>query len=390
MKRFLILAVTLFLFIALCLPSEAWADGKNKRQKKNVPCSAMKGKARKNCEAKQAAAAAAARRRAEEARRRAIARAIAAENAIRKVAADNIRKDNTRGEDLVVRNAVVNAIGNNAATAVVMESQTGKVLTAVNQDWAYRKAFQPCSTIKLVTTVAGLNLGIIDEEDEASQDNLKNALARSKNAYFQKVGSSIDNKDMIEVAKKLGLGKPTGINTDGEASGKIPLIKKTVLTASHGYGYEITPLQQAVMVSTIANHGRKVTPYIPVSSEKGIAPNPKIEQVNLPVKDLDGAVPGMKGAAEFGTAHNGVDFSQGVAGKTGTCSATGTFTSVAPIDNPKYTVVVITRGNAGKGKYAAAIAGRIYQSLLGGSTMTVTAETVKKTEPANVAPKLIN
>ena len=58
--------------------------------------------------------------------------------------------------------------------------------------------------------------------------------------------------------------------------------------------------------------------------------------------------------------------SLGIAGKTGTCSAVGTFASVAPIDDPKYTVVVVTRGRAGKGRYAAAVAGKIYQALKDG------------------------
>ena len=57
----------------------------------------------------------------------------------------------------------------------------------------------------------------------------------------------------------------------------------------------------------------------------------------------------------------------GVAGKTGSCigkgSWVGLFASVAPVEDPKYSVVVITRGEGERGKYAAAIAGKIYQSL---------------------------
>jgi len=75
----------------------------------------------------------------------------------------------------------------------------------------------------------------------------------------------------------------------------------------------------------------------------------------------------MIGAAEWGTAHRGVDASLGIAGKTGSCITKGTwiglFTSVAPIENPKYAVAVITRGASERGKYAAAVAGRVYQAL---------------------------
>ena len=75
----------------------------------------------------------------------------------------------------------------------------------------------------------------------------------------------------------------------------------------------------------------------------------------------------MVGAASYGTARRGVNASLGIAGKTGSCigqgSWVGLFASVAPIQNPKFAVVVITRGQSERGKYAAAIAGNIYNTL---------------------------
>jgi hypothetical protein len=41
----------------------------------------------------------------------------------------------------------------------------------------------------------------------------------------------------------------------------------------------------------------------------------------------------------------------------------GLFASVAPVVNPQYTVVVITRGHRERGKVAATIAGKVYQAL---------------------------
>ena len=63
--------------------------------------------------------------------------------------------DDPTGEDLQIRAAAVDALGNHAGTVVVMEAQTGKIVTIVNQDWAIRKSFKPCSTIKLVTATGG-------------------------------------------------------------------------------------------------------------------------------------------------------------------------------------------------------------------------------------------
>ena len=97
-----------------------------------------------------------ARRRAEAARRAAIARQRAIDNALRNEVQSFIAKDDVTGEDPEVRRVAVNALGNHAGTVVVMDPMTGRVYSVVNQEWALRRGFKPCSTIKLVTGVAGL------------------------------------------------------------------------------------------------------------------------------------------------------------------------------------------------------------------------------------------
>jgi len=91
-----------------------------------------------------------ARRRAEAARLAAIAR----ENAMRNEVQQLIAKDDLSGEDPEVRRVAVNALGHHAGTVVVMDPQTGRVYSVVNQEWGLRRGFKPCSTIKLVTGVA--------------------------------------------------------------------------------------------------------------------------------------------------------------------------------------------------------------------------------------------
>ena len=87
----------------------------------------------------------------------------------------------------------------------------------------------------------------------------------------------------------------------------------------------------------------------------------------MPQNDVRRVIPGMIGAGEYGTARRGVNHSLGIAGKTGSCidkgSWVGLFASVAPIEQPKYAVAVITRGQSERGRYAAAIAGKIYNAL---------------------------
>ncbi|PYS87433.1 MAG: hypothetical protein DMF62_12535, partial [Acidobacteria bacterium] len=150
-------------------------------------------------------AALAEQRRREQAAREARERRLAFERGLRTETVDNIARDNTDGEDIRVRNAAIDALGNRAGTVVVMESQTGKLLTVVNQDWAIKNGFKPCSTIKLVTGVGGLNESVINGDGTIAGDsmsmNLDTALAFSKNPYFQRVGVKMGNAKMIDYAR---------------------------------------------------------------------------------------------------------------------------------------------------------------------------------------------
>ncbi len=299
-------------------------------------------------------------------------RRIAFERGLRTETIENIANDNIEGEDLEVRAAAVNALGKHAGTILVMEAQTGKVLSIVNQDWAIRKSFKPCSTIKLVTAVAGINENMINEDGKINSRrfpmNLDDALAHSNNVYFQKVGSGLGNTKMISYAQMLGLGQPTGINAEKETGGRLAFGNSNARIYSHGDDFEVTPLQLGVMVSAISNGGKVVVPRIPKTKiEKTSFRGAMRYQLNLPNNNFRNVIPGMIGATQYGTARRGVDSSLAVAGKTGSCigqgSWVGLFASVAPVENPKYAVVVITRGQSERGKYAAAIAGNIYKSL---------------------------
>lgn len=326
---------------------------------------------RKQEEARRQAAIAAERRR-QEAIRIARERKLAFERGLKNQTAENIVRDEIEGEDLAVRKAAVDALGSRAGTVVVMEAKTGKIVTMVNQDWAIKNSFKPCSTIKLVTGVAGLSEHVINEEGGIGSSttgmDLDLALARSNNGYFQRAGVGFGNEKMNGYAKTLGLGERTGINAEGETPGRLPVNNRNPRIYSHGDDFEVTPLQLAVMVSAIANDGKKVVPQIVRSQNQKAGFRAKYrDQIKVPYQTVQGVLPGMIGAAEYGTAHRGVTQGQGIAGKTGSCIFKGTwiglFASVAPVEDPMYSVVVITRGEGERGKFAAAIAGSVYRAL---------------------------
>ncbi len=356
------------------IEAQAKNDAKQARKNpKKIKESKSELAERRRREAERRQAVIAEQRRREQARREAIARQIAFERGLRTETVANILNDKTEGEDLRVRAAAINALGNHAGSVVVMEAQTGKVLTIVNQDWAVRSSIRPCSTIKLVTAAAGLNEGVISKEDGSVRNtrtrrDLDDALAFSDNPYFQRAGAQLGNNKLVDYGRKLGLGEQTGINLDGEVPGRLPYSNNNARIYSHGDDTEVTTLQLAVMAAAITNGGHRVLPRIPRNNvEKGAFRTFYKAEVNLPQSNVRRVIPGMMGAAEYGTARRGVDQSLGVAGKTGSCidkgSWVGLFASVAPVEKPKYAVAVITRGRRERGKYAAAVAGQVYRAL---------------------------
>ena len=285
-----------------------------------------------------------------------------------------IAKDDLTGEDPEVRRVAVNALGHHAGTVVVMDPMTGRVYSVVNQEWALRRGFKPCSTIKLVTGVAGLSENAIPQVDTVGDGyriDLTSALAHSDNPFFQQVGTRIGSEKMVTYAKELGLGEKTGLNVPFEFAGKLPEIKAGVVERrifSHADGFEVTPLQLGTLVSAMANGGRLLVPQIPHSAKEASKMAPKVRR-QLPITPdvWQRMVPGMVGAVNYGSGRKAYDPTQTVAGKTGTCIGdggwVGLFTSYAPLANPRLAVVVIAQGTDGRRHFPAAVAGEIYRQL---------------------------
>jgi len=317
-----------------------------------------------------------ARRRAEVARLAAIARQRAAEEAMRDLVQTLIAKDDTAGEDPEIRRVALNALGHHAGTVVIMDPKTGRIYTVVNQQWALREGSKPCSTIKLVTGLAGLNEKIIDSANTAAisyanKVDLTSALAHSKNDYFQQVGGQVGFNKMISYARQLGLGEKTGINARNESQGRVPTLKSGFAVnhmSSHGDDFKVTALQLATLVSAMANGGKLITPFVPRTLVDETRSTPKVRRlVSINSNSFQQMVPGMIGAVSYGSGRRASNSQEIIAGKTGTCIERGTwiglFTSYAPQNNPRLAVVVIARGADGRNHFPVAVAGRIYRDL---------------------------
>src|ERR1035438_9498596 len=104
--------------------------------------------------------------------------------------------DNVDGDDLTIRRAAVEALGSQNGSVVVVDPSSGRVLTIVNQRLAYNAGFIPCSTIKLVTSLAALTEHGVDRDTVLKlgrylRFDMTNALAHSNNQYFSELGKRL-------------------------------------------------------------------------------------------------------------------------------------------------------------------------------------------------------
>src|SRR6202158_4020312 len=135
--------------------------------------------------------------------------------------------DVTAGEDPVVRQAAIDALGNMNGTVVAIEPTSGRVLAMVNQKLALSSGAQPCSTIKLSVALAALSEGLVSKETEValggrSRMNLTTALAHSNNAYFEALGRKLGFEKVAYYAHEYGLGELAGYDIAGEQPGTYP------------------------------------------------------------------------------------------------------------------------------------------------------------------------
>jgi penicillin-binding protein 2 len=289
--------------------------------------------------------------------------------------------DVTDGEDPVVRQAAIDALGNMNGTVVAIQPTSGRVLAMVNQRLALSSGAQPCSTIKLSVALAALNEGLISKETEVplggrSRMNLTEALAHSNNAYFEALGRRLGFEKVAYYAHEYGLGELAGYDIPGEKLGTYPdevLPEKlggVGKMCSFGEGISMTPLQLGAMVSAIANGGTLYYLQHPTTAEEITDFQPRIKR-QLDIAPLIPEISvGMAGAVQYGTARRlGLNFSEEeILGKTGTCSHAGTrfgwFASYANTSRGRIVVVVFLQGGRPTfGPKAAEIAGLMYRNL---------------------------
>jgi penicillin-binding protein 2 len=161
---------------------------------------------------------------------------------------------------------------------------------------AIQGEYPPGSTYKIVTALAGLEEGVINEQtaffcpgyyrfgsrvyrcwkkDGHGKVDIMKAVEESCDVFFYQVGQRLGVDRLAWYAKGFGLGSPTGIVLDHESQGLIPTAawkekrigipwqEGETLSVAIGQGFDLaTPVQMAVLAAALANGGNRYQPTI--------------------------------------------------------------------------------------------------------------------------------
>jgi cell division protein FtsI/penicillin-binding protein 2 len=288
--------------------------------------------------------------------------------------------DNVDGDDLTIRRAAVAALGGYAGSVVVVDPGSGRVLTMVNQKLALQTGFIPCSTIKLVTSLAALTENLVEKTTSVrigryASFNMTQALAKSNNQYFNILGARLGFDRVHRYAQMLGFGEKAGLDIAGEQPGilpEVPPAQGVGMMTSFGSGISMTPLELAALLSAISNGGTMYYLQYPRTEEDASHFEPKVKRpLELAPNGIADIKEGMRGAVDFGTARRaGYDSNEPILGKTGTCTdyqsanKMGWFGSFNEVGSHRLVVVVMLTGHGYvSGPIAAGVAGNIYRNL---------------------------
>lgn len=276
--------------------------------------------------------------------------------------------------------------------------------------------YPPGSTFKMVTALAGLEAGVINEHTAVSCPghydfgnarfhcwkkgghgtvNLNKALTESCDVYFYKMSTNVGIDKIADMARRLGMGAKLDIGLPEEKAGLVPDVQwkksargegwhqgETIVTSIGQGALQTTPLQLATMVSRLVNGGAAVRPWVAGYSGDKRLNDSKYPSLDLDPRHLKMVCDGMAhvmmpGGTAYGARIQEPGLEMG--GKTGTAQvkritkaerAAGIkqddlpwhfrhhalFVGYAPVNNPRYACAVVVEHGGGGSAVAAPVA----------------------------------
>ena len=378
-------------------------------------------------------------------------------NAFGRVIRELQRQDGQPGDDLVLtidgglQRYVSNRLGEESAAAVVLDIHGGEVLAIAstpsynpndfNQGlsratWsallgdrrtplvnkAVAGQYPPGSTFKMMVVLAALEDGIVTtghtvycsghmwfgdrrfhcwKRGGHGKLAMLEAIQKSCDVYFYDLARRLDVDRIAAMARRFGLGAPTGIDLPSESVGLVPT--KAWKAAARGVPWQkgenliiaigqgsllTTPLQLAVMAARIGNGGIAVRPHLLREVRSGEVTEtmtpPAFEPIGVAKAHLEFVKEGMNRVTNHlgGTAYGARITRPGMemAGKTGTVQVRriskgeriaglrknkdkpweerdhALFVAFAPVEKPRYAAAVVVEHGGSGSKVAAPIA----------------------------------
>lgn len=230
--------------------------------------------------------------------------------------------------------------------------------------------------------------------------DLRHALVHSCDVYFYTVGQRMGIETMASFAHQFGLGEETGIELPSERVGIVPSeawkrkakneawLPGETISASIGQGYvNVTPLQMATLIGTVANDGVMFRPRLVQAvmdratgelQQRSVAPK---RTLNLRPGILPVIKDALAGVVKEGTATKAQSTLVTIAGKTGTAQMTALrtgpekdipkkfrdhawFVAFAPVEAPTIAVAVIGEHMGHGGSASAPLAKELIETYV--------------------------
>ena len=311
------------------------------------------------------------------------------------------------------------------AIALAVNPMTGEILAAASKPdydpsnfaeydsdrWKLTpitSTFEPGSTFKLATLMAMVEEGMFNPEEKFvctgsllvagnhigcwtsgrgghGEIDFTEAVLGSCNPAFMVMGQRLEAERLFGYLRSFGFGSKTGVDYPGEGSGIIfqpsqvgPL---ELATTAFGQGVSVTPLQQIMAYSAIANGGYLMQPYI-VSEIKDVNGNtvhensPRIVRQIISNESSRVISEIMEKAVVEGSGINAYIEGHRVAGKTGTAQKVGddgryipgnfilSFVGFVPADNPQIMLYIAVDGATKGSQWGSQISAPIFKRIM--------------------------
>lgn len=297
-------------------------------------------------------------------------------------------------------------------------------------------SFEPGSIFKVITALSAMEEGIVNENTTfecggklhiANRDincwetgghglqTFPEIIQNSCNVGFMKLGSMIGKDKFYEYIKKFGFGELTGIDIQGEADGIVKIPEKIsptdLATISFGHTNTVNSMQYMAAFNAVANGGTWIQPHImkevthddengveivdetfnPVTREIASSENTALLRTYL-----EKVVTAGSATAAFIDGYH-------IGGKTGTAQKMengvyiegkyiSSFVGMAPVDDPKVTIMITvdepSTGNYYAGQVAVPYAHDLFTNIFNYFNNQFSEDTITKISKDVVVPEI--